>query len=385
MLLIPLTAYAADINSDLIEAAKNGDTAQVKALLDKGADVNARDKDGLTALMWAAAGGRTDIVKALLDKGADVNAKTSYGYTALMWAAAGGHTDIVKALLDKGADVNAKDSDGYTALMWAAARGHTDIVKALLDKGADVNAKDEDGTTALMSAARNGHTDTVKALLDKGAYANMKDTLGMTALKYAEANGHAEVVQLLKKAETAMREPKTQAEDVKKAEKLIGEGKIEEATSILNDITPPERYFNVKDMAARILKRSHEVALERYKAKDVSGSAQVLSLAFGLHDQWSGEGSRLEKMARIPISILIQNDYGFFLSEAGEHEAAEEVLRDVVSQSPDRGVARLNLADTLWELGKSEEARNEYEAYAKLIPAGRRPARVAERCPACAK
>ena len=66
--------------------------------------------------MTASLKGHTEIVKALLDKGADVNAKSKDGVTALMWASQDGHTEIVKALLiDKGADVNAKSEKGWTA------------------------------------------------------------------------------------------------------------------------------------------------------------------------------------------------------------------------------------------------------------------------------
>ncbi len=101
--MIALPAYA-DINSDLLEAAKEGDTAKVQVLLDKGADVNAKDNfSSWTALMFAARYGHTTIVQALLDKDADVNAEDDRGWTALRFAAAAGHTKIVKLLKQAGA------------------------------------------------------------------------------------------------------------------------------------------------------------------------------------------------------------------------------------------------------------------------------------------
>ncbi|UCF81439.1 MAG: ankyrin repeat domain-containing protein, partial [Acidobacteriota bacterium] len=121
LLLLPLIfAQAAfgDINSDLIEAAEAGDTAKVEQLIEQGADVNAEDKYGITALMFAAKNGQTEIVKALVDAGADVEAKDKYGVTALMAAASGSHTETVKVLIDAGADANIKSPAlyGITAL-----------------------------------------------------------------------------------------------------------------------------------------------------------------------------------------------------------------------------------------------------------------------------
>jgi ankyrin repeat protein len=156
--------YAGNLNSDLLTAAKQGDTNQVKDLLDRGADVNAKHKGGQTALMYATFKGHTDTIKILLDRGADVNAKHKGGQTALMYAVIKGHTDTIKILLDKGADVNAKDMYGDTALMEATFKGHTDTIKILLDRGADVNAKDEDGYTASMYAKERGYTEIVELL-----------------------------------------------------------------------------------------------------------------------------------------------------------------------------------------------------------------------------
>jgi hypothetical protein len=91
---------------------------------------------GRTALMAAARSGQTDTVKTLLEQGADVKAKDNDGLTALMDAATAGQTDTVKTLLEQGADVNAKDIYGMTALMFAKGMGHAEIIQMLKKAGA---------------------------------------------------------------------------------------------------------------------------------------------------------------------------------------------------------------------------------------------------------
>ena len=73
-------------DQDTINAAKNGNTADVQALLGKGANPNAKESDGWTALMWAAARGQLEVVLLLLENGAEIDAKDNDGYTALMHA-----------------------------------------------------------------------------------------------------------------------------------------------------------------------------------------------------------------------------------------------------------------------------------------------------------
>ena len=90
-----------------------------------------------------------DGVKTLIDAGADVNAKDKDGETPLCYQT---NVKVVKALIDAGADVNAKDKDGKTPLMKAILLSNVDVVKTLIDAGADVNAKDKDGKTALEMA-----------------------------------------------------------------------------------------------------------------------------------------------------------------------------------------------------------------------------------------
>ena len=89
-------------------------------LFENGADVDAKDNEGRTALFWAASNGRVEVVKVLIENGANVDVKDENGKTALHWAALYGHFDVANFLIEKGADVDAKNIYSKTALHWAA-------------------------------------------------------------------------------------------------------------------------------------------------------------------------------------------------------------------------------------------------------------------------
>jgi uncharacterized protein len=112
----------------LFLAATRGDATQVRAVLDRGVPVDARDALGKsTALIHAASRGHLRAVETmtvLLDRGADVNAKNVFGNTALMLAASKNHVREVRLLLRRGADVNATNNRGRTALQLATRAGH---------------------------------------------------------------------------------------------------------------------------------------------------------------------------------------------------------------------------------------------------------------------
>jgi uncharacterized protein len=242
----------------LVQAAKRNDAAQVRMLLRQGANANAKEGDGATALHWAAyhgnsaiadqligAGARVDaandlsitplalasenghaaIVDRLLARGADPNAASETGVTPLMRAARTGSIASVRALLAKGARVNAVERDRQqTALMWAVSQRHPEIVKALLENGADLKARtvvrrltvmldqgppgvktarqhahqiDAGGSTPLLFAAASGSAEAAGALLDHGADVNDSAADGNSALVLAAFAGHGAVARLL--------------------------------------------------------------------------------------------------------------------------------------------------------------------------------------------
>jgi len=193
-----ICSNANEITETLIVASKEGNIEIVKLLLDKGANVNAKDKRDGTALMIACVKGYQTIVELLLDnKGADVNAKNNKGDNALMFTSMTGYQTIVELLLDKGADVNVTNQAGETALIAASKEGNIEIVKLLLNRYANVDAKDKDGLTALMFASMTGYQTIVELLLDKGADVNAKNNKGDNALMIARKNGNETIEKIL--------------------------------------------------------------------------------------------------------------------------------------------------------------------------------------------
>ncbi|MDI6727892.1 MAG: ankyrin repeat domain-containing protein [Thermodesulfovibrionales bacterium] len=123
----------------LHDAAWAGNIKKIIELLDKGADINAKDNNGWTALIWAAREGKTDAINFLINNGADVYVKDNMGWTALMRAVTNGHTSAIELLISKGVDVNARANDGWTALTEAAWYGHISVINILISKGADMD------------------------------------------------------------------------------------------------------------------------------------------------------------------------------------------------------------------------------------------------------
>ena len=209
------------IDSLLIENARDGNLNKVRDLLRRGANVNAKNGWGITALMYASADGHVEVVCVLLNHdGVDVNIKNYIGDTALTWASYYGHLEVVHALLmHNGVDVNIKANNGNTALICASFNGHLELVRALLNHdGVDVNIqKDNDGDTALIMASWNGHVEVARALLNHdGVDVNIKNNNGKTALYRAREENKFDVARLLEEHMEREKHPKENEQNTHK-------------------------------------------------------------------------------------------------------------------------------------------------------------------------
>jgi ankyrin repeat protein len=187
--------------STLPLAACVGNLAQVKSLVESGADPNAKDDFGWTPLYWAVSTGQEEVAEYLIRRGAQVDAKMVNERTLLHQAAQAGVVHLVEVLISKGLDVKGTTTEGYTPLHLAAEAGRREVAEILIAKGADINAKttDEAKTTPLHMAAFAGHKDVVELLIAKGADASIREYRGHTALGLAEQRGHTETADILRK------------------------------------------------------------------------------------------------------------------------------------------------------------------------------------------
>ena len=210
--LMVLSTVAATVaapgDPGLVDAARQQDQTTVRALLDRGTDVNARSEDGSTALLWAAhwndvataglliraganantandfgmtplsracTNGSAMLVDLLLKAGANPNTAIATGETPIMTCAGSGNVEAVRMLIARGSDVNAKEpSQHQNALMWAAAERHANVVRLLIEAGADLQAHTKKGFSALHFAAREGDLDSTKELLAAGVSVDVR-------------------------------------------------------------------------------------------------------------------------------------------------------------------------------------------------------------------
>ncbi len=171
VLVLGLLLVAPAPESPVAEAAMRGDIETVRSLLRGGADVNAAQGDGMTALHWAAVHNDVAMAELVLYAGAKVASTTRLGgYTPLHLASREGLGDAVHALLEAGSKANTMTSTGVRAIHLAAQAGRPDAIRALLEHGAEVDARDTyAGRTPLMFATARNRLQAMEILMQAGA------------------------------------------------------------------------------------------------------------------------------------------------------------------------------------------------------------------------
>ena len=180
LMLAGASIYASSSSQGPVaDAAMKGDADMVRTLVRQGADVNAAQADGMTALHWAALNGDLKMADVLLVAGAGTESLTrNGGYTPLHLASSRGHAPVVERLLTAGSKPKAGTATGVQAIHLAAQAGSADAVRFLIDRGADPNARDNThGRTPLVFAASQNRIDAMRMLIEKGANARLETTV----------------------------------------------------------------------------------------------------------------------------------------------------------------------------------------------------------------
>lgn len=208
-------AEGADLNLELANAVNANSEERVRLLIEKGADVNARDNQGYAPVHNAARNRYAHLVTLLVEKGADVNARDSDGFTALLHAINRNHVPTVEAIAKSGGNLELATPQGITPLTWAIGDGKFFAAKALLDLGAKVgSASGKEGVSPLMTAATQippksrtsaltlgpPPNELAQEIINKGADVNQRSKEGVTALMVAAGHNNTAMIGLLLKA-----------------------------------------------------------------------------------------------------------------------------------------------------------------------------------------
>ena len=178
----------------LFRSIENGDSEEFSRLVDAGADLAVKNKNGETLLYVAAEKGQIEMARTLIARGADAKARTPNGETVLHAAAMIESVALMSDLIRAGAEVDAANNDGETPLQWAALTGTFLAVKALADAGADLNVQDTRlGNTPLHAAVSHDDIVLIHYLLSRNVRTDIRNKQGQTALELAQSRGRGSV------------------------------------------------------------------------------------------------------------------------------------------------------------------------------------------------
>ncbi len=193
------------VDAQLLTAAAIGDAVGVRAALDAGADVEARDDRRRTPLLLAALADHVDVARVLVAAGADPNAMDHRHDTPWLVTGATGSVAMLEVLLPAGADLTIRNRYGGVSVIPASERGHIEYVRRVVQTGIDVDHLNDLHWSALLEAVILGdgsetYAEIIRILLAAGANPDLADRDGVTALQHAERLGHHRLVEVLRGA-----------------------------------------------------------------------------------------------------------------------------------------------------------------------------------------
>jgi len=180
--------------SCLMIAAVFGYVDICRLLIDKGAEIDAKDSDDMTPLHMSVWNDHIEVVRLLCDRGANTEARDKFRITCLMFAVSCGHPDLCRLLIEKGAQLEARDEKGKTCLHLSVVKGNIGIINLLCDRGANIEARTSNGMRPLHLAVAKGKISVVKELLEKrNAEINARDNHGWSPLYIARCHDHDDI------------------------------------------------------------------------------------------------------------------------------------------------------------------------------------------------
>ena len=193
-----------NLNNQFLAKSLDGDILELDKILAKGANINAKDSQGKTAIMHATYANNLALVKFLINKNADINIQDHLQNDPMLYASAAGYLKIVKALNETGkVNIKAVNRYGGTGLIPASEKGHLKTVEYLLKHTkTDIDHVNNLGWTALLEAiilGKNEETQTqiVKILLEHNADINIPDKNNISPLEHAKRKNYTKIIKLL--------------------------------------------------------------------------------------------------------------------------------------------------------------------------------------------
>jgi uncharacterized protein len=378
-------AQAAD-KGTLADAAEQRNRALIRELLATGAEVNAAQVDGMTALHWAVYNDDVETAGLLVRSRANVNATNRYGVPPLSIACTNGNATLVRLLLDAGANANASLPGGETVLMTAARVGNLEAVKALLARGANPNAQERRDQTALMWAAAEGHATVVRALIEAGSTTNATLASGFTPLFFAVREGHIDVVRVLLEAGANVNETMKPNKEDRPAPTLnasykpvrngtsplllaVENGHFELAIALVEaGADPNDQRSGFTPLHAISWVRKPDASDVGDPAPIGSGALTSLQFVHALVARGANVNARLAKVPRPPASATLLGTEGAtpFLMAADRADVplmrelvkagADPLLPNADKTTPLMAAAGLGTSDPLEEAGTEDEA-----------------------------